>query len=323
MLALWIAIIAGCVLVGGYYAGAETGFYRLNRLRLSFRAKQGSAAARRLRRLIRRPDEFLITTLIGNNLFVYLATFICTRLYEPRYRERAEFMATLTLIWPIFIFGEVLQKEIFRRSADILMYRASRMLVWSARVFRPAVLVLKQLQRFWMVFARSGTGPREIWIGRQGLDHFFSESAQEGTLSPYQRAMAANIMKLQGVDVEKVMIPLDAAVSIRLGQTLQECRELARQSRHRRFPVRDDQGRPIGVVNVLDLLTHREGTFSLRRYLRKTPVFDRQTNLINALHLVKRGAQPMGFVKDSQGSVVGIVTIKDLVEEIVGELGVW
>ena len=71
ILAFWIVLIAGFVLMAGYYAGTETGFYRLNRVRLRFRLEQGSPVAERLDGLMRRADEFVITTLVGNNLFVF------------------------------------------------------------------------------------------------------------------------------------------------------------------------------------------------------------------------------------------------------------
>lgn len=323
MTAVWVTLIAACILTAGYYAGTETGFYRLNRVRLRFRLKKGAPGAKRLADLLRRPDEFVITTLVGNNLCVFLATFMCTRLYERTYPEGAEFYATWTLIGPIFFFGEVLQKEIFRRAADVLMYRAARMLTWSVRVFRPAVSVLKQIQRFWTVFMPESGAGLELQVGRQRLYHFFSESAEEGTLSTYQQVMAANIMKLEKLPVEHAMIPLQAAVSIRMDQTYEECCQLARSSAYRRFPVTDAQGKLVGVVNLLDVLAAGEEPFDMSRYLRQPTVFDRSANIIDVLHQLKRSRQPMGFVRNGDGDILGIVTIKDLVEEIVGELGEW
>ncbi|HUW57193.1 MAG TPA: CNNM domain-containing protein [Planctomycetota bacterium] len=323
MLVFWIVIIGGCILLAGYYAGTETGFYRLNRVRLRFRMEAGDVRARRLDAVVRRGDRFVVTTLVGNNLFVFLATFICTRLYAPTYGTDAEWMATLTLIGPIFIFGEVLQKEIFRRSADVLMYRATGVLKWSSRLFAPAVWVLGQLQRFWTSFARAAEAERELQVERHRLYHFFSESAQEGQLSAYQHDMAVNIMKLQQLRVERVMIPAASAVSVPLDGTFETCCELARTSPYRRFPVADADGKLIGVVNVLDVLADRETPFEVRRHLREPTVFDREASVIDALHVLKRSRQPMGFVRDEGGAILGIVTIKDLVEEIVGELGEW
>ena len=323
ILAFWIALIAGCIVLAGYYAGTETGFYRLNRVRLRFRLDQGDAAARSLDTVVSRGEEFVITTLVGHNLFVFLATFICTRLYEPTHGHDAEWMATLTLIGPMFLFGEVLGKEIFRRSADVLMYRATRLLRWSAGAFRPVVFVLKQLQRFWGFFTRATDAEREMLVERQRLHHFFSESAQEGMLSAYQHDMAVNIMKLQQFRVEGVMRPTAETVSVSSDLGLEDWRDLARTSPHRRFPVADAAGRLIGVVNVLDVLSDPETPFQLKRHLRQPTVFDREASVIDALHVLKRSRQPMGFVKDADGEVIGIVTIKDLIEEIVGELGEW
>lgn len=323
MLAFWIVVIGVCVLLAGYYAGTETGFYRLNRVRLRLRLAAGDPKAERLDAVLRPGDEFVITTLVGNNLFVFLATLLCTQLYEPLYHQRAELAATATLVVPIFMFGEVLQKEVFRRSADVLMYRATTMLSWSRRLFHPVVFLLKQLRRFWKIFIKEDTQGNELRVGRHRLHHFFSESALEGTLSDYQSAMAANVMRLQHLPVERVMVPLQATITMSADQTLESCRELMRTGRYRRFPVADADDRIIGFVNVLDVLTHADGPFDLRRYLREPTVLDREANVIDALHVLKHSRQPMGFVRDAAGEVIGIVTIKDLVEEIVGELGDW
>jgi len=311
---LWVLLIAACILLAGYYAGTETGFYRLNRVRLRYRARQGQPAAKKLETLIRRPDEFVVTALVANNVFVFLATFTCTRLYAPLYGTRAEFLATLTLIGPIFLFGEVLQKE---------MYRAACMLRWSMTVFAPVVFVLKRVQGFWTIFMRSKTRTQELLMERRRLYHFFHESAEEGTLSAYQRTMAANIMKLQGLTVERVMIPRQAAVSVALDASHETFRHLVEESPYRRLPVADASGALVGVVNVLDVLSHKGGPFRLADCVRRPAVFGRDANVIDAFHVLNRSRQPMGFVTDAEGASLGIITIKDLVEEIVGELRAW
>ena len=320
---IWILLIAACILLAGYYAGTETGFYRLNRVRLRFRLQEGRPSAKTLDAMVRQADAFIVTTLVANNVFVFLATLICTRLYEPAYGTRAEFMATVTLIGPIFVFGEVLQKELFRRSAYVLMYRAAGMLRWSMRLFHPVVFVLKQVQRFWTIFMRRADRSPEALLERSRLYHFFHESAEEGTLSAYQRTMAANIMKLQGLTVERVMIPRQAAVSVQMTRSHETFRELVEVSPYRRMPVTDADDKLVGVVNVLDVLSHKGGPFRLEDYVRKPATFPKDAKVIDALHVLKRGRQPMGFVNGPQGEILGIITIKDLVEEIVGELREW
>ena len=321
---LGVLIITSCILLAGYYAGTETGFYRLNRVRLRFRLKEGSESAKHLDEMVAKPDEFIITTLVGNNLCVFLATLVCTQLYElGGHYEDASRLATLTLVGPIFIFGEVLQKEVFRRAADTLMYRATKMLKLSMKVLSPVVVLLKQVQRFWGIFMRGPGAGRELQVGRHRLYHFFSESADEGTLSDYQKTMAANIMRLENLRIEKVMIPFGDAASIRLSQTLDEFREIVRKSPYTRFPVSSPHGRLLGIVNVFEVLSHSAGPFQIAQYLREPTELDRETSVIKALNRLKHSGQPMGFVTEDHEKVVGIVTVKDLVEEIVGELGEW
>ena len=130
-------------------------------------------------------------------------------------------------------------------------------------------------------------------------------------------------MKLQELTVERVMIPRREAVSVEMDRSHQTFRELAQLSPYRRLPVSDARGKLVGVVNVLDVLSHKGGPFRLKDYTRRPALFPTHANVIDALHVLKRARQPMGFVTDDNGETVGIITIKDLVEEIVGELGAW
>ena len=321
MIGVSIVFIAACILMAGFYAGTETGSYRLNRIRLRLRAEDGDSAAGRLTVVLRSADEFVITTLVGNNLFVFLATYVCTRLYKPHYR--AEILATATLFVPIFLFGEVAQKEIFRRAADVLMYRAVPLLRLSVWVLRPVVKLLKGVQGFWTIFLKHSGGGDELELSRRRLNYFFSESAAEGVLSIYQSHMARNIMSLQEVRLDRVMIPIERVATLPLNASFEECRRTIAEQPYRRFPVIDESGRPVGLVNVLDVLAHGDAPFDIRDYIRKPTRLQRDMNVTDALHLLKRSRQPMGFIADAEGHTAGIVTIKDLVECIVGELQEW
>ncbi len=323
MTALSIFAILISILVAGFYAGVEMGFYRLNRLRLAFRVKQRRRDAVWLADCVKQPDPFVVMALVAQNLFVFVATFLCTRMLEPSWGERAEVLSTLVLVVPLFVFGEVVPKEAIGRAADTAMYHFWAALAFSERLFRPGVWLVVRLQRFWRIFPRYRAVAPESEVERHRLEYFLGEGAKEGTLSAYQHAMAANIMKLRARKVEGVMVPRASVVSLAVGQTLDECRAAARSNRHRRFPVADEQGRLIGVVNILDVLAWDIDGFDLREHLRRPVVLRRDDSVIDALHRLRRGGVPLGLVEDEKGDVVGIVTLKDLIEEIVGDLGAW
>ncbi len=323
MILLSAILIVVCIVAAGFYAGVEMGFYRLNRVRLALAIRKRSRRAAWLDACVRRPDRFVVMTLVGHNLFVFFATFLCTRLYEPAWGERAEFLSTLTLIVPIFVFAEVLPKEVIGRAADTVMYRVSAALALSDRVLAPAVWLLVRVQRLWRIFPRYRTAPAEIDVERHRLEYFVGVGAQEGALTAYQHAMAANIMRLRATAVDRIMVPRASVVSLDSGRSLDDCRALARQNHFRRYPVADASGRLVGFVNILDVLGHEQGVFDLADHVRRPVVLRPDDSVIDALHRLKRGGQPMGFVEDSGGHVVGIVTLKDLIEEITGELGAW
>ncbi len=197
MIALSALLIVLCILAAGFYSGTEMGFYRLNRVRLALRLRQRSRSAAWLDAMARQPDRLVVTTLVGHNLFIFLATFACTRIYEPYWPDRADYLATLTLLVPVFIFGEVLPKEVIGRTADVVMYHLAALLALSEKALLPATWVLVRIQRLWRIFPRYRTAPAEVDVEHHRLDHFLSEGAREGTLTAYQHAMAGNIMRLR------------------------------------------------------------------------------------------------------------------------------
>jgi CBS domain containing-hemolysin-like protein len=323
MTAFWIVLIIACVLFSGYFSGVETGYYRLNRVRLRYYLEENLPAAVRLHEIIRHPQDFLIFTLTAQNLFNFSATFVCTKLFEPAWHHQAEFIATLVLSLPLFIFGEMVPKEVYRRASDVLMYRGTRVLWWASKLAYPAVAVLKRVLWLATLFARKGAPPGDVLLERQRLRHYFTASAEEGVLTDYQSTMARNIMKLRETRVDRVMVPADQVITVKIDATLEDCRILGLVTHFRRLPAVDRDGKMPGVVNFIDVLAHPGGPFDLRQYLRKPQLLPRSTPVTEALNLLKRAGQPMGFVTDDAGNIIGILTVKDLVEEIVGDLGAW
>ncbi|MFA7257337.1 MAG: CNNM domain-containing protein, partial [Kiritimatiellales bacterium] len=156
-LPIQILFILFMIVIAGIYGGCETGGYLLNRIRLRSRVRRMEHAALRLHKVLADAYLFIFTVLIGHNIAVYLVSRSVTQLYlnagfsGPVHTVlgfipwNAETAATLTLMLPLFIFAEIIPKNLYRRRADTLMYGSSRLLLFSWRMFSPLTAALKIL----------------------------------------------------------------------------------------------------------------------------------------------------------------------------------
>ena len=317
-----IVFIVVCIVMEGFYAGFETGSYCLNRIRLRYRVREGIGQSGLVDRLLARPAGLVSTTLVGTNLFVYLATLSLTNWLQAMDTARAELTATLILALPLFIFAEVIPKDLFRRAADSLVYVLAKSFMVSVVLFSPVTAPLGLINR--LLHRLLPSRADQLHYSRARLRHFFEESHSEGVLSAYQNTMVDNIMRLREVTAEAICVRMASVITLPTDASFDQVRKLAEKFPHRRYPVRDPiSAEVVGVVNVLDLLQDRGESFSVLRHVRDVAQIPGKTSVIDALRHLRSSTVPMGLVTDEKGRVIGVLTVKDLVEEIVGELGVW
>ncbi|KPJ59327.1 MAG: hypothetical protein AMS15_07045 [Planctomycetes bacterium DG_23] len=325
MLLLYVILVALFVLSAGYYAGVETGSYSLSRLKLRYRMEEGFPGAKILFPLLADRQRLICTILVGHNLFVYLATALVTRLYRGHYSPHfTELMSTVTLAPIIFLFAEVLPKNFFRVRADTWMYIAASLLSFSAKVFRPAVALLRGVVWFWNRLLRISQRQEAPVLTRESLRFYFLEGRDAGILTSYQDILARNIMALGGVSVGRAMVPLAQVATVEASWGPEQIKDLARNTNFSRFPIYENiQRNIIGVLNIYDLLWGNGEGRTAQDFLRPAIFITQDDSVAAGLYQLRRARQPMGIVTTKAGRPVGVVTIKDLVEEIVGELEAW
>jgi len=312
-----ILMIAICIVVEGFFSGAETGFYTINRLRLRSRVEAGSRRAAVLQSLFDQPDRTVMTTLLGTNIMVYMATSLAARLLS--FHDRAELLATFIMTPVIFVFGEMIPKDLFRRNADSLMYLLAGPLDAIRFLLTPVTAVLGGI-----VSAATWKLPREqrgTALSGAALREWIEEGRREGVLTETQLAMSGNVMALLEKKVSAAMLPLAAVKMIDVHLSGAALRAAVKEAAHSRLPVFDAApDNIIGTLHVLDYLRTEPQGPPLSTILR--PVFKvNQTEGVTAVLLaLQRQRLHLAVVVDDAQKAVGIVTVKDLVEEVVGEL---
>jgi CBS domain containing-hemolysin-like protein len=317
-------LLVAAILLEAFHSGSETGFYCVNRLRVWVRAEHGFPAARALQRLVRNPQVAISTCLVGTNIGVYISTVVCTELLRGTpLGPKADFYSSLIMPPILLVFAEVIPKSLFQHHADGLMPVAVWPLQVSRIVFYPLATVLRWFSGLPHLLLGRKRRPQHPLVTRDTFRFYLSQGAAHGALSPYQRRIAENILRLRSVELSSALSPLDEVVMVDREADWDELCPVLREHRYSRFPVfSGSRENIVGVINVLDVAS--AGGQPGAAELARDPLYLRDDmSVAEALTVLRNAKQQFAVVVDQEQRAAGIVTVKDLVEEIVGELEAW
>ncbi len=322
---------SGLMLLGfaasALYSGLETGAYRLNRIRLQVLEHEQAPFAAALHRLVQRPTVLLTTLLIGNNLANQLGTAGLTALLDAAGVGLIGTLVLTTLIITplLFIFGETLPKDLFAAHADRLMYPLTPVLIASRWLFTVTGFVpLIGLFTTGIMRLLGQRDARATLHPRRHVEHLVREGVGYGLVSDDQSAIVQRVLELSDRRVIDEMLPWADVIRVRATDSLDRLWELADRHSRSRLPVVDRRGRVVGVVHVDEALRlGRDACPPLDQLMLPPTVFTPDTPLRTALGRMQREHIGLAVVTDPNGRPLGIVTVKDLVEPITGELWSW
>jgi len=319
----YIGAMALGTLLSGVFSGMETGIYVTNKIRLDLHAEAGRRPARRLRRLMRNPSNLMAVLLVGVNIAGYLTTFaVGSLLFRLGVAHDRIEWGTMALTVPLlFIFGESVPKNVFQRLGETLLYRVAWLLAGANFLLNACLLapLVRGFGSLLTLIAGRGTGSP---FGHEGLAAVVHEGHASGVLTLFQSRMAERVMSLAEVTLADVMLPLRQAVTAPAFADREQLMALLRRHDFSRFPLLDEEGRVIGVLDIYSFLA-AEGGRKPADVFTPPLVLPCRMNVSDALYRMQRQGAAMIVVQDSAGRHVGIATVKDLVEEIVGELEEW
>ena len=330
---LWLAACLLFVLISGLFSGSETGLYCVNSLRLRLAVHDRNPSAIRLQGLLTDRTGLLLATLFGTNLANYLAPVCLTIIFMelvtaetiPEREHLAELYTTLILTPIVFIFGEVVPKNVFQRNADRLMIRVSTILRVTHQLLRFTGIIAVQKRISDFAYQRLNRRPASgsILHSRGDVYRMLRESAAAGALTLTQSSILERIGMLKNIRVGSVMVPLGGVVMLDGDANCKAVEQTIRKTRFSRMPTyRGKRRNIIGVVHLLDVLT--ASPEARVETLARPPIrISAKAPVIDALATLQRAYRRMAIITDRTERPVGIVTVKDLVEEIVGELAAW
>lgn len=318
-----VGMLVFLLLCSAFFSSSETGMLSLNRYRLRHRAKEGHRGARRASALLERPDRLLGTILVGNNFVNILASSIATVLAIKFWGEAGIAVATIGLTIILLIFGEITPKTLAALRPEAIAYPVSLPLLLLQRVLYPLVALLNWISNGLLKLLG-------IDLSNKGNDSLSTEELrsvvhESGSDMPMNRqSMLLGILDLERVTVDDIMIPRNEVAGIDLEDDLETIVTQLRTTPHTRLPVfRKDINQIEGIVHmrqIARLLSHDKLTRDSLLEACNEPYFiPENTPLSTQLVNFQKQKRRIGIVVDEYGDVLGIVTLEDILEEIVGE----
>ncbi|WP_371808083.1 HlyC/CorC family transporter [Microbulbifer harenosus] len=323
---LLFALIGLLIVISAFFSSSETSMMALNRYRLRHQAKSGHRGAKRAVDLLSRPDKLIGAILIGNNLVNILATAITTVLFTRLYGEAGVAYATAALTLVILIFAEVTPKTIAALHPEKVAFPASlalRPLMWLMAPF------------VWLVGSISNGLARLVGVeaGKESeAEHLAPEELrtvvfESGALLPTKhKGMLLNVLDLDQATVEDIMIPRNEVIGLDLDSSAELILKQLAESSYTRLPVyRGDINHVVGILHLrraAQILRDGPETLTaetLKSHLDEPYFVPEATPLPTLLMNFQQKKRRMGLVVDEYGEVMGIVTLEDLLEEIVGD----
>ncbi|MDI7268939.1 MAG: hemolysin family protein [Myxococcota bacterium] len=319
--------IGVCLIASAFFSSAETALTALSESRIRQIQEENPRLRRRLQRWLDNPARILASLLVGNNIVNVAASVMGARVAHRYLGSWADAAAVGTMTLLLLSFGEVAPKTFAKRAATF----------WARRVIGPVCLIDSALRPLSWLFDRLGRAtartaagagvPEEQSVIEGDLQHMIAIGQREGVLGVEHGEMLRSLIEFEDTIVKEIMVPRTGIHAVREDESAHNVLTVATAGGHSRLPVyRDSLDNIVGVLHVKDLLRHLGSpescaVFDWKAHVRSRVTFVPETQKVSA---VLRGMQTrrehLAIVVDEFGGTSGMITLEDIVEEIVGEI---
>jgi putative hemolysin len=327
-------IITITILLSGFFSGSEMAFVSANRLKLEIESRKNTTVGRSLAFFSENPENFLTTTLVGNNIVnVLYATLMAIFLVEP-VRSGYEaifgivpstamilFIQTLIASVIILLVGEILAKAIFRIQADFMVKVVAAPLRVINYMLRPLIVLSSSSSSILVRWLKVGSERSDKVFRRQDVEMIFKELRDSGgseDIDQDDSEILHNVLELSNKRVRETMVPRTEMITIEHNATLEDLKNSFISSGYSKIPVYQDTiDDIIGVVFAYDLFSQPESIGEIIRPVKLIPSSKKSKDLLQEF---RQSNVSVAIVIDEYGGTAGMVTIEDLIEEVVGDI---
>ena len=311
------------IVLSSFFSMSETALMSLSRIRLRHMVEAEVPGAELVEKLTRNPNRLLGTILIGNNVVNIGAAAMATVLATNIFGDGGVGIATGIITVLVLIFGEITPKSIAKQKSEAVALRVARPIEFIVIIFKPLVYIFTAISS--LVIRILGGDPNEAksFITHEELKTMVGVSEEEGVLENDEKEMIFNVFEFADLQVKDVMVQRVDIVSVDKEASYDEVIDVIKNEQFSRIPIYNQTiDNIIGVLNIKDLATieNLREDFNISKYIRDPFYTFEFKKIIELFKEMKKTRNHIAVVLDEYGGTVGLVTIEDLVEEIVGEI---
>ena len=294
----------------------------MNKMRVRTLAEAGNKDALILTKVIEDPGKMLSTVLVGNNIVNLSASSMMTTLTMELFGSKAVGIATGILTLLILVFGEIIPKNVSNLYSETTALKYARIISFLMFVLTPVIYLVNQIALGLLLLLGMDPNKKKEAITEDELRTIVEVSHEEGVIESEERKMINNVFDFGDSVAKDVMVPRIDMVMVDVDSSFEELLDVFREERFTRIPVYEEStDNVIGIINMKDLLlADKSLQFSIRDFLRE-PMYTYEYKKTAELMMEMRGTlSNMVIVLDEYGATAGLITLEDMLEEIVGEI---
>ena len=313
-------MMIACLVAEGFFSGSEMGVVSADRMKLRHDAAKGSLGSQLALKMLDKPEWLLSTTLVGTNISVVANTTMATALMLQLFGEYGSWLAVALVAPLIWVFGEIVPKSVFQQRADVITPRVIFLLKFFSWLFYPILLVFSLLTRLLAKMVGDRTGNQNPFTLREEIFALMQMSTDGGDIDMNEKAMIRRMFDFEETTVAEIMMPLIDVVGIEQSASCGEAMRLARTRAHKRMPVYSKRvDRIVGMLDALEMLGV-DPQEPITAYIRPVDYVPGSKSIQTLLQDMQRERHLLSVVVDEFGGAEGIVTVEDIIEEIVEDL---
>ncbi|MGB2662163.1 MAG: hemolysin family protein [Candidatus Omnitrophota bacterium] len=325
MITLYTIVIILALIFQAFFAASEMAFTSTSRIKLKNLLESKDSRALKLSEFLNRKGMFLGATLVGTNICVIIASTLTTRIFAGYFGKNLSVVFTTIVLVPVtLVFAEIIPKMIGRQYSTDMALKIIAPLNNFRRLFLPLIVAVTSTARFLLLPFGKQTTPWDMTFTKKDLKRIVLSGHEAGEVETDEVELIHRILDFGAKPVVDAMTPLYRVSSISVDDTTENLKKLVSMTGFSRIPVYEaSKSDIIGIINIYDILfvlEEDEKKEKIKDFIREPVHISKTDGLDIALTRLRRKKQPMGIVTDKDQKVVGIITIEDILEEIVGEI---
>ncbi len=315
-------IIVILLMLSAFFSSAETALTTSNKLRLRSMADEGDKRAKKVLEITDDSGKMLSAILIGNNIVNLSSASLATTLATRIFGNAGAGIATGVLTVLVLIFGEISPKTFATIHADKISLAYAGVISGLMKLLTPAIFVINKLALGFLILLRVDASGAQNTMTEDELRTIVDVSHEEGVIETEEREMINNVFDFGDAQAKEVMVPRIDMTFADINSTYYELLEIFREDKFTRLPVYEDTtDNVVGIINMKDLLLYEDKEhFSIRNIMRKPYYTYEHKNTAELLLEMRKSSINIAIVLDEYGVTAGLITLEDLLEEIVGEI---